>query len=343
MVQQESRLKVADNTGAKDVLTIRVLGGTKRRYASLGDKIVVTVKDATPNGTVKKGTVSVAVVVRTKKEVRRNDGSYIRFDDNACVLLSETGEMRGTRVFGPVARELRDKQFMKIIMDELVSLLGSEAKRLDLGSKKPAVILMAGLQGSGKTTTCGKLAAMLKKQGKTVLLAAADVYRPAAIEQLEIWGERRNVEVISQESGADPAAVIFDAYASAKAKNIDVLRADTAGRLHTQKGLMDELIKIKKILNKQSSEAPHEIMLVLDASLGQNALIQAEKFNEALGITGLIITKLDGSAKGGILLSIADKLKIPIRFIGIGEKAEDMQEFDRQQYVNALLSFPEID
>ncbi len=210
-------------------------------------------------------------------------------------------------------------------------------------NKDPFVILMVGVNGAGKTTSIGKLSQTFSSQNFSVMMAAGDTFRAAAIEQLEIWGERSNVEVISQESGADPAAVIFDAYASAKAKNIDVLLADTAGRLHTQKGLMDELIKIKKILNKQSSEAPHEIMLVLDASLGQNALIQAEKFNEALGITGLIITKLDGSAKGGILLSIADKLKIPIRFIGIGEKAEDMQEFDRQQYVNALLSFPEID
>ena len=210
-------------------------------------------------------------------------------------------------------------------------------------NKDPFVILMVGVNGAGKTTSIGKLSQTFSSRNFSVMMAAGDTFRAAAIEQLEIWGERSNVEVISQESGADPAAVIFDAYASAKAKNIDVLLADTAGRLHTQKGLMDELIKIKKILNKQSSEAPHEIMLVLDASLGQNALIQAEKFNEALGITGLIITKLDGSAKGGILLSIADKLKIPIRFIGIGEKAEDMQEFDRQQYVNALLSFPEID
>lgn len=210
-------------------------------------------------------------------------------------------------------------------------------------NKDPFVILMVGVNGAGKTTSIGKLSQTFSSQNFSVMMAAGDTFRAAAIEQLEIWGERSNVEVISQESGADPAAVIFDAYASAKAKNIDVLLADTAGRLHTQKGLMDELIKIKKILKKQSPEAPHEIMLVLDASLGQNALIQAEKFNEALGITGLIITKLDGSAKGGILLSIADKLKIPIRFIGIGEKAEDMQKFDRQQYVNALLNFPEID
>ena len=146
------------------------------------------------------------------------------------------------------------------------------------------------------------------------------------------------MEVISQETGADPGAVSFDAYASAQSKNIDILMVDTAGRLHTQQGLMDELIKIKRILNKQASDSPHEIMLVIDASLGQNALLQAIKFNEALGITGLIITKLDGSAKGGIILSIANELKIPIRYIGIGEKASDMQKFDRYQYVDALLN-----
>ena len=205
--------------------------------------------------------------------------------------------------------------------------------------QKPFVILMVGVNGSGKTTSIGKLSGLLNAQNKTVMLAAADTFRAAAVEQLEIWAIRNQVEVISQETGADPGAVSFDAYASAQSKNIDILMVDTAGRLHTQQGLMDELIKIKRILNKQASDSPHEIMLVIDASLGQNALLQAIKFNEALGITGLIITKLDGSAKGGIILSIANELKIPIRYIGIGEKASDMQKFDRYQYVDALLNY----
>ena len=205
-------------------------------------------------------------------------------------------------------------------------------------NQKPFVILMVGVNGSGKTTSIGKLSGLLNAQNKTVMLAAADTFRAAAVEQLEIWAIRNQLEVISQETGADPGAVSFDAYASAQSKNIDILMVDTAGRLHTQQGLMDELIKIKRILNKQASDSPHEIILVIDASLGQNALLQAIKFNEALGITGLIITKLDGSAKGGIILSIANELKIPIRYIGIGEKASDMQKFDRYQYVDALLN-----
>ena len=204
--------------------------------------------------------------------------------------------------------------------------------------QKPFVILMVGVNGSGKTTSIGKLSGLLSAQNKTVMLAAADTFRAAAVEQLEILAIRNQLEVISQETGADPGAVSFDAYASAQSKNIDILMVDTAGRLHTQQGLMDELIKIKRILNKQASDSPHEIILVIDASLGQNALLQAIKFNEALGITGLIITKLDGSAKGGIILSIANELKIPIRYIGIGEKASDMQKFDRYQYVDALLN-----
>ncbi len=209
-------------------------------------------------------------------------------------------------------------------------------------NQKPFVILMVGVNGSGKTTSIGKLSGLLSAQNKTVMLAAADTFRAAAVEQLEIWAIRNQLEVISQETGADPGAVSFDAYASAQSKNIDILMVDTAGRLHTQQGLMDELIKIKRILNKQASDSPHEIMLVIDASLGQNALLQAIKFNEALGITGLIITKLDGSAKGGIILSIANELKIPIRYIGIGEKASDMQKFDRYQYVDALLNYSDL-
>lgn len=228
------------------------------------------------------------------------------------------------------------------IRDIMLSILKPVSIPLTIkNSSDPFVILMIGINGAGKTTSIGKLSRYFQDQHYSVMLAAGDTFRAAAIEQLQVWGKRNEIEVISQETGADPGAVIFDAHASAKAKNINILLADTAGRLHTQTGLMDELIKIKKILKKQTFEAPHEVMLVLDASLGQNALIQAEKFNEALGVTGLIITKLDGSAKGGIVLSIADKLKIPIRFIGIGEKIEDMQSFDGHDYANALLNIPQ--
>ena len=228
------------------------------------------------------------------------------------------------------------KESIKVIM---LSILEPVDIPLKVNTnQKPFVILMVGVNGSGKTTSIGKLSGLLSAQNKTVMLAAADTFRAAAVEQLKIWAIRNQLEVISQETGADPGAVSFDAYASAQSKNIDILMVDTAGRLHTQQGLMDELIKIKRILNKQANDSPHEIMLVIDASLGQNALLQAIKFNEALGITGLIITKLDGSAKGGIILSIANELKIPIRYIGIGEKASDMQKFDRYQYVDALLN-----
>ena len=235
--------------------------------------------------------------------------------------------------------EIKDlKNALKNIM---LSILEPVDIRLTVESEdKPFVILMVGVNGAGKTTSIVKLSSSFISNNNSVLLAAGDTFRAAAVEQLESWANRNNIDIVSQVSGADPAAVCYDAYASAKAKNIDILMVDTAGRLHTQKGLMDELVKIKNTLNKQSLDAPHEILLVLDASLGQNALIQAERFNETLGVTGLIITKLDGSAKGGILLGIANQLNIPIRYIGIGEKAEDMKTFDRFEYVDALLDYP---
>lgn len=202
----------------------------------------------------------------------------------------------------------------------------------------PFVILMVGVNGAGKTTTIGKMARRFKDDGYSVMLAAGDTFRAAAVEQLQAWGDRNNVPVISQQAGADPAAVIFDAWDAARARGIDILLADTAGRLQSQTGLMDELAKVKRVLARRDQTAPHEVMLVLDASQGQNALVQAEKFHDALGLTGITVTKLDGSAKGGILLAIANKLKIPVRFIGIGEAAEDMQPFSAEDFVDALLA-----
>ena len=201
----------------------------------------------------------------------------------------------------------------------------------------PFVILMVGVNGAGKTTTIGKLAKQLKDSGYSVMLAAGDTFRAAAVEQLQEWGSRNDVTVVAQQTGADPAAVIFDAWEAARSRSIDVLLADTAGRLQTQQGLMDELEKIKRVVARQDATAPHEIMLVLDASQGQNAMAQAEKFNDALGLTGITVTKLDGSAKGGILLAIASKLGVPVRFIGIGENVEDMQPFRAGEYVDALM------
>ncbi len=202
----------------------------------------------------------------------------------------------------------------------------------------PFVILMVGVNGAGKTTTIGKLARRFKDEGLSVMLAAGDTFRAAAVEQLQAWGVRNDVPVIAQQSGADPAAVIFDAMEAARARNIDVLLADTAGRLQSQTGLMDELAKVKRVMARRDETAPHEVMLVLDASQGQNALVQAEKFHEALGLTGITITKLDGSAKGGILLAIANQLGVPVRFIGIGESADDMQPFCSADFVDALLA-----
>ncbi len=204
----------------------------------------------------------------------------------------------------------------------------------------PFVIFMVGVNGAGKTTTIGKLARRLQDEGYSVMLAAGDTFRAAAVEQLQAWGDRNDVPVVAQQAGADPAAVIFDAWEAANARGVDVLLADTAGRLQSQAGLMDELAKMKRVVGRHDESAPHETMLVLDASQGQNALVQAEKFHEALGLTGITVTKLDGSAKGGILLAIANRLGVPVRFIGIGEAAEDMQPFDAEEFVNALLQLP---
>jgi fused signal recognition particle receptor len=202
---------------------------------------------------------------------------------------------------------------------------------------KPFVILVVGINGAGKTTTIGKLAHRLLAEGRSVMLAAGDTFRAAAREQLEVWAERNNVPIVAQQSGAEPAAVIFDAMQAARARNIDVLIADTAGRLHTQTHLMDELKKVKRVLARLDPAAPHEVLLVLDGTIGQNAVAQAEEFNKGLGVTGLVITKLDGTAKGGVVLAIAQRLKIPIRFIGVGEQSEDFGVFNASEFVSALL------
>jgi len=225
------------------------------------------------------------------------------------------------------------------LRNSLLSILEPVAVPLEIAkSERPFVVLMVGVNGAGKTTTIGKLAKRFSDQDLSVMLAAGDTFRAAAVEQLQTWGKRNNVPVIAQQHGADPAAVIFDAWEAARARNIDVLLADTAGRLQNQQGLMDELSKIKRVISRRDEAAPHEVMLVLDASQGQNALIQAEKFHEALGLTGITVTKLDGSAKGGILLAIANQLQVPVRFIGIGESAEDMQPFAADEFVDALLA-----
>jgi fused signal recognition particle receptor len=202
---------------------------------------------------------------------------------------------------------------------------------------KPFVLLMVGVNGAGKTTTIGKLAQRFKEENLSVMLAAGDTFRAAAVEQLQSWGNRNEIPVIAQGTGADSAAVLFDAYQSAKARGVDVLIADTAGRLHTQSNLMDELRKIVRVLGRVDPTAPHEIMLVVDAGNGQNALSQARQFNEAVKLTGITLTKLDGTARGGVLFAIADELGIPIRFIGVGESAHDLRPFDAGTFIHAIL------
>ncbi len=203
---------------------------------------------------------------------------------------------------------------------------------------KPFVILFIGINGAGKTTTIGKLAKKLQSENQKVMLAAGDTFRAAAVEQLKAWGEKNTIPVVAQSSGSDSAAVIFDALQSAKAKNMDVLLADTAGRLHTQNHLIDELKKVKRVMSKIDPTAPHETLLVLDASIGQNGLAQAKQFHQALGVTGIAVTKLDGTAKGGILFSVAQQLGLPIRYIGVGEAIDDLQPFDAKEFVEAILA-----
>jgi len=202
---------------------------------------------------------------------------------------------------------------------------------------QPFVILMVGINGAGKTTTIGKLARQLQQQGHSVMLAAGDTFRAAAIEQLQTWGERNDIPVIAQQHGADSASVIYDAMAAARSRGVDVLIADTAGRLHTQSNLMDELKKVKRVMTRLDPAAPHEVMLVVDAGTGQNALVQAEQFHNAVDLTGITLTKLDGTAKGGVIFAIAQKLGIPIRFVGVGEGIEDLRPFHAGEFVRALL------
>lgn len=240
-------------------------------------------------------------------------------------------------------KEIKDPQMVyAALQKQLVDILAPCEAPLALSNATcPFVLLMIGINGAGKTTTIGKLAKRFQEEGLSVMLAAGDTFRAAAIEQLQAWGDRNQIPVLAQHSGADSASVIYDAFESAKARKIDVLIADTAGRLHTHEGLMEELKKVKRVLQKLDPSAPHEVMLVLDASIGQNALMQAQKFHEALNVTGITLTKLDGTAKGGIIFAIANQLKLPIRFIGVGETLDDLRPFEAQSFVQALFAEPE--
>jgi len=256
-------------------------------------------------------------------------------DISARVALEIVENLRAA-VANKVIRE--PAQLLPAVQAELYELIEPCERFLVVDEeKKPFVILMVGINGAGKTTTIGKLAQRYREDGLSVMLAAGDTFRAAAVEQLKAWGARHDVPVMAQGTGADSAAVIFDALQSARARGIDVLIADTAGRLHTQSNLMEELKKIHRVMSRIDPEAPHEVMLVVDAGNGQNALNQAREFNQAIGLTGITVTKLDGTARGGVLFSIASELKTPIRFIGVGEAAADLRPFDAGAFVNAIL------
>jgi fused signal recognition particle receptor len=236
-------------------------------------------------------------------------------------------------------KALKDSTALGVALKEkLKALLAQVEQPLDVEQATPFVILVVGVNGVGKTTTIGKLAKRFQLQGKSVMLAAGDTFRAAAVEQLQVWGERNNVQVVAQHTGADSASVIYDALESAKAKQVDILIADTAGRLHTSGNLMEELTKVKRVMGKLDQHAPHEVLLVLDAGTGQNALNQAKQFHEAVNLTGLALTKLDGTAKGGVIFSIAKNLNIPVRFIGVGEGIDDLRPFESNQFIDALFS-----
>lgn len=260
------------------------------------------------------------------------------------LLLADIGVDAVQTIITDLTQRLARKQLadgeavLAALKRDLSNLLKPCEQALTLPeSDTPFVILMVGINGAGKTTTIGKIAHQLQKQGKKVMLAAGDTFRAAAVEQLKAWGDRNDVPVIAQQTGADSASVIYDALQAAQARDYDVLIADTAGRLHTQGNLMEELKKVKRVMSKLDTNAPHEIMLVLDAGTGQNALNQAQQFDQAVGITGITLTKLDGTAKGGIVFAIAKKMGTPIRFIGIGEQQQDLRVFDTNDFINALF------
>ena len=260
------------------------------------------------------------------------------------LLMADVGVEATTAIIQDLTKRISRKQLddstalFAALREDMAAILAPSSRPLLIdGTHKPFVILMAGINGAGKTTTIGKLARRLQGEGKSVMLAAGDTFRAAAVEQLQVWGERNGIPVIAQGSGADTASVIFDALQAAKSRGIDVLIADTAGRLHTQSNLMEELKKVKRVLGKLDASAPHEVLLVLDAGTGQNALQQAQQFHQAIGVTGLALTKLDGTAKGGIIFAIAKRLGLPIRFIGVGEGIDDLRVFEAGEFVEALL------
>ena len=260
------------------------------------------------------------------------------------LLLADVGVDATRDIIGRLTRQVSRKELthaeglQAALREELFTLLKPCEQALEVAGKKPFVILMVGVNGVGKTTTIGKLAKRYLAQGHSVMLAAGDTFRAAAVEQLQVWGDRNGVPVIAQHTGADSASVLFDALQAAQARDVDILIADTAGRLHNKDNLMEELKKVVRVMTKLDPTAPHEVMLVLDAGTGQNALAQAAHFQQWVGVSGISLTKLDGTAKGGVIFAIAKKLGLPIRFIGVGEAVDDLRPFEAQQFIDALFA-----
>ena len=296
-------------------------------------------------------------LVKTKQNIGAGFRSFFlgkKIDDELFeeleeqLLIADIGMPTTTKIINNLTQHATRQQLQNAdalyqqLKLEMGEILKPVAQPLSIdSSKKPYVILMVGVNGVGKTTTIGKLARKFQMEGKSVMLAAGDTFRAAAVEQLQVWGERNHIPVVAQSSGSDSASVIFDAMQSAAARNIDILIADTAGRLQNKNNLMDELKKIVRVMKKYDESAPHEIMLTLDAGTGQNAISQAKLFNEAVGLTGISLTKLDGTAKGGVIFAIADQFHLPIRYIGVGEKIEDLREFNAEEFIEALFAHEE--
>ena len=327
----------------------------KSEEAKPEDSAPVQVEEPQPHPQEKKSLLSR--LLSGLKKTRANIGSGLmalfrgkKIDDDlfeeleTSLLTADLGIETTQRVIDDVTSraklaQLKDAEALyDILKEELFEIISPSEQPLEIRDHKPFVILMVGVNGVGKTTTIGKLAKRLQAQGKSVMLAAGDTFRAAAVEQLQVWGNRNSIPVVAQQIGADSASVIFDAFNSARAKGIDVLIADTAGRLQNKANLMEELSKIVRVMKKLDADAPHEVMLTLDAGTGQNAISQAKLFNSAVPVTGISLTKLDGTAKGGIIFAIADRFKIPVRFIGVGEGIDDLREFNARDFIDALFS-----
>jgi len=264
------------------------------------------------------------------------------------LLTADVGVDATMEIISDLTGRMKRKQLNDVdtlfaaLRENMLEILRPVSKPLVIESQSdPYVILMVGINGAGKTTTIGKLAKRFQSRGKSVMLAAGDTFRAAAVEQLQIWGERNNIPVVAQQRSSDPASVAYDAVQAAKARKVDILIVDTAGRLHTQSNLMEELKKVKRVMGRLDENTPHEVLLVLDGGIGQNAVIQAEQFHKAVDVTGLALTKLDGTAKGGVVFAIAKKLGLPIRLIGVGEGIDDLRDFNAEEFVDALLVKPE--